>query len=444
MMTTNNKTHPQVYVKRCREELLAVTDSGDQARIANAHANLGFALCNVRKSEEGLFQFDLAVDLAEALQDSELLQDCLSIKVLAYQTIGWLPDAYKTAAEILALAEAENNQGMKCDALLSMGQILLDSGEPLIALERYQEARAVALALNDKRRLMNVMGAFGNYALHVADTGKAREYFLEARLLARDMGDQPAEIGYLGNEATMLAYHNHFKQADAAFREVLAYVHKTGDTPAELQALQHLVQVNEKLDNQEAVVTFAQRGIELATEPTETDQLFDFYQVYILSCYQMNRIEEAEAATERAVAAAQAGKNKDKEVDFLLSLGESAMNSGMPEKAYEAYRHARQGAVRLSRQYDDAYLTGRMGIALAEMGRTADATACHKEAVDLAKRRKIPQLEGEQLSMLAIAYLEKGDPDQARTYCQSAIEAFTTADLEQDAAQAKQLLMEIG
>ena len=443
-MTTNNKTHPQVHVKRCREELQAAAAGADQARIAAAHANLGFALCNVRKNEEGLFQFELAVEMAEALQDHDLLQNCLSIKFLAYQTIGWLPDAYRTAGEILTLAEAEDDRGMKCDALLSLGQIMLESGEPLVALEHYQYARDVALAENDQRRMMNVMGAFGSYALHIADTDRAREYFHEARLMARELGDKSAEIGWLGNEATMLAYHNNFTQADAAFREVLDYARENEDKTAELQVLQHLVQVNKKLDNQKSVFTYAQSGIELATELNESDQLFDFYQVYILSSYQMNRIEQAEAATERAVAAAQAGKNKDKEVDFLLSLGESAMNSGMPEKAYEAYRQARQGAVRLSRQYDDAYLTGRIGIALAEMGRTAEATAYHKEAVDLAKRREIPQLEGEQLSMLAIAYLEKGDPDQARTYCQSAIEAFTTADLEQDAAQAKQLLMVIG
>ena len=178
---------------------------------------------SVRKNDEGLFQFDQAVELAEKLGDSKLLNSCLSLKVLAYQTMGWLPDAYKTAGDILALAEAKDDQGMKCDALLSLGQIMLESGEPFIALEHYQKARDIALAGNDQRRMMKVTGAFGNYALHMAETGKAREYFHEARLMAHQLGDKSAEIGYLGNEATMLAYHGSYAEADMAFGQVLDY-----------------------------------------------------------------------------------------------------------------------------------------------------------------------------------------------------------------------------
>ena len=45
--------------------------------------------------------------------------------------------------------------------------------------------------------------------------------------------------------------------------------------------------------------------------------------------------------------------------------------------------------------------------------------------------------------MLAMAYLEKGERTVAQTYCQSAIEVFTHAELEEDADQARQLLAEI-
>jgi len=278
----------------------------------------------------------------------------------------------------------------------------------------------------------------------MAETGKAREYFHEARMMAQELGDRSAEIGYLGNEATMLAYHGNYAEADIAFGQVLNYAQDNGDKPAELQALQHLVQVNEKRGNHSATINFAQQGIALAAELKDNDKLFDFYRAAILACYQADRIVKAEALTEQAVAAARAGKNKDIEVDFLLSLGESSLNSGMPQKALEAYDQARQGAIRLSRQYDEAYLTGRMGIALAEMGRVDEAIAYHKDAVALAKSREIPQLEGEQLSMLALAYIDKKDPDQARDYCQLAIEVFSEAELKEDAARARKLLVEIG
>ena len=132
-------------------------------------------------------------------------------------------------------------------------------------------------------------------------------------------------------------------------------------------------------------------------------------------------------------------------------LGAGCTGNNLPETPPELvfvrglyHEEARKGAIRLSRQYDEAYLTGRMGIALAESGRTEEAIAYHKEAIALAKKREIPQLEGEQLSMLALAYLEKEDPMQARSYCQSAIELFAEAELEEEVVRAQKLLVEIG
>ena len=117
---------------------------------------------------------------------------------------------------------------------------------------------------------------------------------------------------------------------------------------------------------------------------------------------------------------------------------------GMPENALDAYQQARKGAVRLSRQSDAAYLTGRIGVSLAELGRIDEAIIFHQDAIHLAQERGLPQLEGEQLSMLALAYREKGNRLEAQTCCQAAIQVFIRADLEAEALQAQQLLVEIG
>lgn len=443
-MTTNKPVHAQVYLKRCREEFQAVSSTGDQRKIAAAQANLGHALLAVGKNYEGDSQFDQAIKLTETLHDVELQIYCMGIKVSAYQSVGRLPDAYQTAVSIRELAEAQNDTGLKCDALLSQGHILLESGEPMMAMELFEAARDIALELEDKRRMMNVMGMMGNYALHMAVTDQALAYFQEARQLADMIGDKTSEMGFLGNEATLLAYNGRYAESAAAFETVLAYVTELGDQEAQLKALKRLVQINEKQENFEGVLALAQNGIDLAEGQKDKELLFDFYESFIAACYRLHRIEEAEAATEQAIAAAKASKDREKEVDFLLGLGESAMLFGMPEKALAAYTQAREGAVRLSRQYDEAYLTGRVGVALAEIGRTDEAIEFHKEAIALAQRREIPQLEGEQLSMLAMAYLEKKEMDAAKTNCQAAIEVFTRAELEADVNQARQLLEQIG
>ena len=170
---------------------------------------------------------------------------------------------------------------------------------------------------------MNTLGAMGQYCIAMTSVDKAEIYFNRALTLAREIGDRQAEFGFLGNIGMVLTWQGHNGRAADAFAQVLAYMQETGDEDAELQAVSQLVSVFEKLGAPEQVLIYAQHGLELAAVQKEDDRLFDCYQAAILACYHLNRIEEAEVLTERASAAAKTSKNKEKEVDFLLSLGES-------------------------------------------------------------------------------------------------------------------------
>ena len=132
--------------------------------------------------------------------------------------------------------------------------------------------------------------------------------------------------------------------------------------------------------------------------------------------------------------------------------------AGAPERAINAYEEALSGAVRLSRQQDEAYLTGRIGVALAEAGRVDEALARHERALELAREREIPELEAEQLSMLAMAHLDlarrggmvngaaaagQAHVDRARAYAQSSLEIFARAEQSERVASARRLLNDI-
>jgi tetratricopeptide (TPR) repeat protein len=361
---------------------------------------------------------------------------------MAFQVVGRLPDAFKAAQEIEAIANQDNDLGMKCDALTSQGQILLDSADPMGAFEKFEEAQTIANALEDKRRYMNVLGALGNYNLTMASHRKAGAYFDEAREIAQKLGDRSSEIGYLGNLGTILEWNGEYTRAAVIFEEVLAYLQETGDQDAEVQALRHLVQVYKKLNKNEKTITYALRGIEL-TENTEADTVFLFFDSLILAKYRLNKFEEAHAATEKAIGIARAAKNREREVDFLLSLGESYMLANMLEQALEVYMEALDGTQRLQRLVDRAYLLGRVGVILAESDRADEALTYHEQAIAQAKRHEIPELEGEQSAMLAMAYFDKGELDQAQAYCNQAIEIFTKANFPDQAENARQLLTEI-
>ena len=104
--------------------------------------------------------------------------------------------------------------------------------------------------------------------------------------------------------------------------------------------------------------------------------------------YRLEKIDEAHQATIDAIEIARADKNREKEVNFLLSLGESYMLTDKLEEALETYQQALDGAQRLQRQVDRAYLSGRIGVILAELGRADEAIGSILASIDALDRRR--------------------------------------------------------
>ena len=404
---------------------------------------MGYALFQTSQFNEGLPHFDKAIKLAQDMESLPLHVQCLGLKTLAYQSVQRLPEAYKTAQEVERLADLHQDSGIKCDALASRAQILLDSGDEMGSFPMFDEALSIAQEMGDKRREMNVLGALGNYSLKLASIDRAGAQFEQALRLAREIGDRAAEIGFMGNVATLLEMKEQYTAAEMLFLEVLAYVHNAGDQHAEVQTLRHLVTVSQKQNKHEKVVEFANQGIPLA-QGFDKAALFGLSEALITAYYQLSQVDEAHEATKQTIAAARTVGEKDKEASFLLSLAESYMITDAYEAALDTYILARKALKRRSRLVDVAHVTGRMGMVLAELGRVDEAIPYHQDAIELARKQELPDLEGEQFMMLAMAYRESGDLEQARLACETAVSIYTNADLPDNAIKAQKLLTEIG
>lgn len=438
-----DKRKNRQYLIACQEELQVARDSGDENRITLATAYLAFALFQAKKYPEGLSQFNRAIKLAKDINDPLLQAQCLGLKTLACQNAERLPEAFKAAQEVERLADENQDLGMKCDALASQAQILLDSGDEISSLPLFNQSLAIAQEIGDKHREMKVLGAFGNYSMAVAPGEKAESYFKQAHDLARELGDRQSEMGFLGNLGTILEWKEDYREAAKIFTEVLAYMQETNNQEMEIQVLRHLSQVYSKQKDDQPLVTYCQLGVKVAKAAADDDNVFYFYETMIPALYRLKQINEAHQMITDAAKTAHSTNNREKEVDLLLILGESYMVLNNLEQAVATYQQALAGTERLQRMVDKAYLLGRIGMVKAELGFVDEAVNFHEKAIELAQEYSLPALEGEQLSMLAMAYLEKGDIETATSCCQSAIQVFSEAELEEDAEQARQLLTQI-
>ena len=438
-MTVKSQKQLSLRLTQARKELVEARTTDDQRKISVAAANLGLVLFQVKKFKEGAKSFHEADRIIKELDDFYLQVHCLGIKTMAYQFSEQYPQAFQAAQEIEALAVEKEDLAIQSDALATQGQILIDSGEEVFALEKFNAALAITENLDDKRRRMNVTGALGNYCMTIASPTQAESYFAKARDLARELNDRQSEIGFHGNLGALLEWKEEYFQAAKIFEDVLAYVRETGDQEAEIQALRHLVQVCIKLKDDEKIIHYAQQGVAAAQE-AEGEVLFFFCDNIIAAHYRLNQLDAAHKVISEGIEYARALNDHKREVDFLISLGESYMLTNNLDKAFVSYQQALEGTRRYQRLVDQAYLLGRMGVVLAELNQTNEAIRYHEQALAMAQRHELTDLEGEQLVMLAMAYLEEEQFDRARHYGETAVEIYTKAGLNDDADKARKLL----
>ena len=427
----------------CRAEVQNARESGEPRQISLALTALGYTLFQLKQYEEGLAVFDEAVTLAADQEDIALQAHCLGIKSLAYQDIKRYPDAFQVAESIRVLAEQHAEIGMLCDALTSQGQILADSGEPIVALEKLREARQRSQESGDLRRQMNVLGALGNLHLMMASIEESLAYFDKSLALARELGDRQAELGYLGNKGSILAWHEQHEAAAPVFEETLALAESLNDAGAVLASLRRLAQSYSRLDRHALAEETARRGLGLAEVGDDVEAAFDFYEVIARAAFHLDRPADAQEALQAGLALARTAREPAKEREMLINLGEAYLVSGQNAPALDAYRDGLVLAERQERTTDVAYLNGRIGAILADLGRVDEALPYHEQALALARQHKLPDLEGEQLCMLALAGYENQQPEQAIEFCQQAIAVYGEANLGAEAERARQLLAEI-
>lgn len=396
--------------------------NGDEAQICLMLANQGFDLFQQRQYEEGLQHFEQAIELSATLSDITLQVRCLNLKMLALQHVPRLPDAYNVAEEILQLGKTHNQPGIQCDALTSQGQIVLESGEPIIATEKLQAAQQIADQLGDKRRQMNVLGMMGHTGLAVAATEQAGIYFKQAQSLAKELGDTSAEIGFEGNHAIVLTWQGNHTEAATAFERVRAYAAETYNSAAEIQALRHLVKAYAQLQNYAELIAYAQHGLTLADQ-SDTETRFFFLSAEIPALHQQGRVDEAKEALAQATQIVQKIRGGQKKLDPLLTLCEFYELLEMPDTA-DICLTALDQTVLLNRQKDQVNLISRLGRLMTDKRQLIEAFEARLP--QLAKDN-IP-VERSMLHILIKACLDASEFDKAIAYTQRALTLAREAD----------------
>ncbi len=442
-MTTVSHEDRQKHLISCRATAERARQGGDPRELSLALIGLGSALFQTRVFDQGVAALDEAEELANSLGDLPFLAHCLGLKAAVYQEAGRFHNAYEVIERVVEMAQAHNDLGMKCDALVAQGQILANSGDPIVALEKLQAARSLANEIDDKRHLMKVFGTLGNVETSRAALDNAQVYFEIAAAWAAKLDERLAECGYLLNLGTVLGWQGLLPQALEVFQRVLNIARDTRERDAELAALQHLTQCLHSLKQYEQVVPLARNGIAVSQELGRHDFTFSFFETTALAHFQLGKHNDALGILQEAAEYARSANDPNHEANMLLQLGESYLAMELYEQALAPFEAASRILSDRGHEADNAHAIGKIGVALAESGRVDEAIIYHQRALELARQNDIAELEAGQLIMLALAYRDQHNLERASECSRNAAALFSSIGLIADANRAHQLFTEV-
>lgn len=443
-MNAQEQTLQTTYLDHCRQALEQARAENTIPQICVSLADLGLALFQEKQFEEGMARFEEATALAEKQQDIYLHVQCLGIKVLAFQEIDRLHDAFQVAQDIFQLGEAHNNHQLMCDALVSQGQILLDAGEPIIATEKLSHARSLAETLNDLPRKMNVLGALGNLNLSIVALEQAAAYFEKASNLARDLGDKPSEAGYLNNLGVLIAKAGSYANATDTFERVLFLARELSDSIVERNALQYLIKAKTELGQLDKTLDdYIRHASKLAQHIQSPDDRRTYEDDLTKTLLNARHYKAAVDVLVAALKNMPSQTDKAVKLELLTTLGDVYYELQELDAAIQAYEQALPLPRQLANQTTEARILGRLGSIYAEKGDLERANTYTNGALKLAKQSKDDHITGELLCVLALNYRDLGQMSNAINYCKGAILAFQTIEAKPMIEQAQNLLSEL-
>lgn len=417
--------------------------NGDSSRIAWALVNLAQVLILSGREPEGRAHFAEAGSIARDRDDAALQRRFRLFEAAALAEIGRLEEVFYACSSLLDEVEAVGDLTLKSDVLGQLAEVLLETGDPGTAILRLRDGLEIARQLGDDSRIMAHLGALGTCYLQIADTEFAANFFEHALELAKQTGNLQAQAGYLNNLGLARLRGGDNRRNAALFEQARDLNRRLGNDVGERNALRFLHTIYAELGRVDLQIECLRRAIEISFRLRDPDGLSDYRQQYIDVLLAQHREAEAVGEIQAAIETSDHDGRSDRRLELFSTLGDVLYRLDRLEDAGTAYRSGLELATRLQDWQAEAELYGRLGAVSADLGDPAGAVRLAERSIERARRINNIRIEGEQLGLLAMAYLDLRQNEQAEQHCREAITIFHRAGLETQLRHAEELLNQI-
>lgn len=331
----------------------------------------------------GLLQSTFAVLLLAAITHAQGQSNGFGQRLAEADRFAWLTNWYDALPIYEQVERAAAKAGNRRDAMYAKFGRLRGQMQVLPLPDISEEIAAdleTPLAKQDRRLRLRGLTVKGDIDLEW-DVLAAERDWREVLQLARELGDAGWENRANGELGMVAFLKGNTGEATRLVQQAYQTAEKSGDVGGQLRYMSTIAEGLRLAGYAPLALGYVDRALTFAKEHPETGFPFVAYSTKVQTLLTLKQFDEAERFAKTAMAEAQAGDRRIKEIELSMMLAQIADKRGQPNQAI-------------------AYLD---------------------QAVATAKAGQVQRLLAEAEAQLADAYRARGDLNQALRYATAAV-----------------------
>ena len=222
------------------------------------------------------FSYESKEELLRRIRINEYLRDKISDQRELACILGELGTVYFLLGEplkaiehyeqALKISREIGDRGGEGAHLGNLGAAYADLGKPRKAIDYYQQALGIVREIEDGRSKGNWLGNLGAAYADLGELRKAIDYYQQALAIAREIGDRRGEGSWLGNLGAAYADLGELRKAIDYYQQALAIAKEIGDRRGEGNWLGNLGTARAILGEPRKAIDYYQQALAIARE----------------------------------------------------------------------------------------------------------------------------------------------------------------------------------
>jgi tetratricopeptide (TPR) repeat protein len=294
-------------------------------------------------------------------------------------------------------------------------------GEPIKAIEYYEQALKIQREIGDRSEEGNWLGNLGVAYHSLGEPKKAIKYYEQALIIDKEIGDRHGEGNHLGNMGVAYSDLGEPKKVIDCYEQALIIDKEIGDRRGEGEALGNLGVAYSDLGETKIAIEYYEQSLEISREigdrRGEGAALGNLANAYS----NLGELKKAIDYYEQSLKISREIDDRSGEGTWLGNLAKAYYYLGKIKKAIDYYEQSLKISREIGDRRGEGAALGNLGLAYSDLGEPRKAIDYYEQSLEISKEIGDRRGEGADLGNLGNVYSDLGETKKAIDYYEHAL-----------------------